>query len=57
MRLAIIVIIVVSIFLIVGISIVQKDSLQTPDKSKEIIGKDGAKMVLIPAGEFLKEGL
>ncbi|MDQ1317103.1 MAG: hypothetical protein QG588_754, partial [Candidatus Poribacteria bacterium] len=60
MRLAIIVIIViitVSIFLMVGISIAQKDSQQTPDKSKEmpkeIIGKDGTKMVLIPAGKFL----
>jgi sulfatase modifying factor 1 len=56
MRLAIIVIITVSIFLIVGISIAQKDPQQIPDKSKEmlkeIIGKDGAKMVLIPAGEF-----
>jgi len=60
MRIAIIVIIVVSILLIVGISIAQKDSQQSPDKSanvqdkpKEIIGKDGAKMLLIPAGEFL----
>ena len=56
MRLAII-IVTVSIFLMVGISIAQKDSQQTPSKSKEmpkeIIGKDGAKMVLIPAGEFL----
>jgi iron(II)-dependent oxidoreductase len=39
-------------FLIVGISIAQKDSQQASDKPKEIIGKDGAKMVLIPAGEF-----
>jgi formylglycine-generating enzyme required for sulfatase activity len=57
MRLAIVIIIAVSIFLIVGISIAQKDLQQTPDKSKEmpkeIIGKDDAKMVLIPAGEFL----
>jgi len=52
MKFAIIVIIAVSIFLIIGISIAQKDSQQTPNKSKEIIGKDGAKMVLIPAGEF-----
>jgi sulfatase modifying factor 1 len=55
MRLAII--ITVSIFLIVGMSIAQKGSPQTPNKPKEmpkeIIGKDGAKMVLIPAGEFL----
>jgi len=56
MRPIIIVTIAVSILLIVGISIAQKDSQQTPDKPKEmpkeIIGKDGAKMVLIPAGEF-----
>jgi formylglycine-generating enzyme required for sulfatase activity len=55
----IIIIIAVSIFLIVGISIAQKDPQQPPDKPKnvqdkpkEIIGKDGAKMALIPAGEF-----
>jgi len=57
MRLAIVVTIAISIFLIVGISAAQKDSQQTPDKPnkmpKEIVGKDGAKMVLIPAGEFL----
>ncbi|MEK7397029.1 MAG: formylglycine-generating enzyme family protein [Candidatus Poribacteria bacterium] len=62
MKFAIIIAITVSIFLIVGISIAQKDSQQTTKKStnvqgksnkpKEIIGKDGAKMVLIPAGEF-----
>jgi len=56
MRLAIIVTIAISIFLMVGISIAQKDSQQTSDKPKEmpkeIIGKDGVKMVLIPAGEF-----
>ena len=61
MRFAVVIIIIaVSIFLIVGISIAQKDPQQPPDKPKnvqdkpkEIIGKDGAKMVLIPAGEFL----
>jgi len=62
MRFAIIVIITVSIFLIVGIYSCSKnkDSKQPSDKAKnvqdepkEIIGKDGAKMVLIPAGEFL----
>jgi sulfatase modifying factor 1 len=58
MKLAII--ITISIFLIVGISIAQNDSQKPADKPKnsqekpkEIIGKDGAKMVLIPAGEFL----
>lgn len=56
MKFTIIITIAVSIFLIVGLSIAQKDSQQTSDKPeeqpKEIIGKDGAKMVLIPAGEF-----
>ena len=52
MRLAIVVTIIVSILLIVGISIAQQDSQQLSEKPKEIIGKDGAKMVLIPAGEF-----
>jgi sulfatase modifying factor 1 len=52
MRFAIIVTVIVSIFLIVGISIAQNDSRQPLEKPKEIIGKDGAKMVLIPAGEF-----
>jgi len=56
MKYAIIVSIAVSILLIVGISIAQKDLQLAPDNTKEmpkeIIGKDGAKMVLIPAGEF-----
>jgi len=61
MRFAIIVTIAVSIFLIVAIYSCseENDSQQASDKPtiasdkpKEIIGKDGAKMVLIPAGEF-----
>jgi len=60
MRFAFAVAIAVSIFLIVGISIAQKSSQRSPskpinvkNKPKKMIGKDGAKMVLIPAGEFL----
>jgi len=59
MRFTIAAIIAVSIFLIVGIPVAQKDLQQASDKPtiasdkpKEIIGKDGSKMVLIPAGEF-----
>jgi len=52
MRFTIIFTIVVSILLIGGISIAQNDSKQLSEKPKEIIGKDGAPMVLIPAGEF-----
>ena len=59
MRFTIVAIIAVSIFLIVGIPVAQNDLQQASDKPtiasdkpKEIIGKDGAKMVLIPAGEF-----
>jgi len=59
MGFTIVAIIAVSIFLIVGIPVAQNDLQQASDKPtiasdkpKEIIGKDGAKMVLIPAGEF-----
>lgn len=54
MRLAIIVTIAVSIFLIVGIYSCSKNkATNVQSKPKEIIGKDGTKMVLIPAGKFL----
>jgi formylglycine-generating enzyme required for sulfatase activity len=52
MRFTIVATIVISIFLIVGVSIAQNNSQKLSEKPKEIIGNDGAPMVLIPAGEF-----